>query len=644
MCGIAGGLGQMPFGTLERMANKMSHRGPDNLAIETFDNVHFAHVRLSIIDLSEASNQPLWDSKSEACIIFNGEIYNYKALRNELIDLGVEFKSNGDAEVLLNLYLQFGTGIFEKLNGIFSFAIWDSRRKEMFIARDHFGVKPLYYCENEQGFYFASEMKSLLEVESIKKDFNYDALYRTLIFLYSPGTDTLLKHIKKVEPGHFLKVKDNKIIESKEFWRWPDYKPKRKSLDEFSKGIIEALRNSVNDQLVADVSVGAFLSGGLDSSLLVALANENKDLNLKCFTIDAANDGNNNDGFEDDLPYAKKVAEYLNVDLDVLKVTPDIVKQLPEMIYHLDELQADPAPLNVLLICKNAKAKGIKVLLSGAGGDDVFSGYRRHFAIKFERYWSWLPRPIRIFLKKLTSNLPKKNSIFRRLSKAFSYADMEDNERLLSYFYWMDPDTVRNLFNDDIKNNISDKPMKFICDRLDSLPYKDPLEKMLFLERSYFLVDHNFNYTDKMSMAHGVEVRVPFLDKRVVNYVAGIPSKLKQNGNVGKWILKKAAESLLPKTIIYRPKSGFGAPLREWLKGDLAPLVDDYLSISKIVARGIFNPDKVQQLIERDRSGKEDYAYSIFALVCFEVWCQQFLNIKSEGQPVKQILQNKGSG
>lgn len=627
MCGITGGVGHLEQGTLARMVQKISHRGPNNISYESFGNVHFAHARLSVIDLSDASNQPLWDNSSTACIVFNGEIYNFESLRTELVDAGVKFNSAGDAEVLLNLYLKYGLDLFEKINGIFSFAIWDVSKQELILARDHFGVKPLYYTKNDKGFYFASEIKSLLEVESVSRELNYNALYRTLIFLYSPGVETLLNDVKKVAPGHYMIVKNGEITVENEFWRWPDYQPEDTTAELLADGVLNTLRDSVNDQLVADVSVGAFLSGGLDSSLLVALANEKKNLNMKCFTIDTTEGIGKNDGFEDDLPYAKKIAEYLNVDLDVLKATPNIVEQLPAMIYHLDELQADPAPLNVMMICKQAKEKGIKVLLSGAGGDDVFSGYRRHYAIKFECYWSWLPLPARSLLKTVTSILPKEKSLFRRLSKAFSYADMPTNERLLSYFYWIDPAVVKELFNDKVKQQISAKPMEFIYDRLNSLPYNDPLEKMLFLERSYFLVDHNFNYTDKMSMAYGVEVRVPFLDRRVVNFAAGIPSKYKQNGRVGKWILKKAAEPMLPKSVIYRPKSGFGAPLREWLKGDLAPLVDDYLSIGRLSDRGVFNPDKVRQLIDLDRKGKEDYSYPIFALLCFEVWCQQFLDI-----------------
>lgn len=625
MCGIAGGMGFFEKDALARMIQKINHRGPDNISMESFSDVHFAHARLSVIDLSESSNQPLWDVTSTACIVFNGEIYNYKSLRNELLEVGIEFNSNGDAEVLLNLYLHFGVDIFDKVRGMFSFAIWDSKKKELILARDHFGVKPLYYASNNQGFYFASEIKSLLEVDSINHTLNYDALYRTLIFLYSPGQDTLLSDVNKLKPGHYMIVKDNEIKTIKEFWRWPDYEPSSDSVDKLKNDLLNAMRNSVKEQLVADVPVGAFLSGGLDSSLIVALASENNGSEIECFTIDSIG---GDDGFENDLPYAVKVADFLNVKLDILKASPDIVKQLPEMIYHLDELQADPAPLNVMMISKQARDKGMKVLLSGAGGDDLFSGYRRHFAIKFERVWGGMPKLIRIMLKKASSLLPKNRNSLRRLSKAFAYADSSKDERLLSYFYWIDPNVVKDLFTDEVKLKISDSPMDFILKELDSLPYKDSLEKMLYLERAYFLVDHNLNYTDKTSMAYGVEVRVPFLDKRVVDVASKIPSNLKQNGRVGKWILKKTSEALLPKSIIYRSKSGFGAPLRKWLKGDLAYMVDDYLSVEKLNERGIFNSEKVHELIELDRSGKQDYSYPIFALLCFEVWCNQFLDEK----------------
>ncbi|EGQ7944378.1 asparagine synthase (glutamine-hydrolyzing) [Vibrio cholerae] len=625
MCGILGGIGSLDTKELDKGMKLMAHRGPDNLSSIVSGPAFLAHARLSIIDLSAESNQPMWDSTNSACIVFNGEIYNYKQLRCELETEGVVFSSHGDAEVLLNLYLVYGEHCLDKLSGIFSFAIWDVRYNQLFLARDNYGVKPLYYVESSEGFYFASELKSLLCVKSIKKEINHDSLYRSLVFLWSPGEETLIKGIKKLKPGHFLVVQGRKIVKCQRFWDWPKYNPDfTATATEHQQRIISALDKAVNEQLVADVKVGSFLSGGLDSSLIVSLATKNSEQSIRCFTIDTGSGQQAKDGFEDDLPYAKRVAEHLKVELDTLKVTPDIAKLLPKMIYHLDELQADPAPISVLLICEQAKAQGIKVLLSGAGGDDIFTGYRRHYAVTSERYWGWLPSPFRSALKAATSLLPKDKAVTRRIAKAFQYADLAADERLLSYFFWLDPTIARSLFKHP--DQISDQPFNFIYDEMRQVETKDPVERMLTLEQKYFLVDHNFNYTDKMSMAAGVEVRVPFLDKRVVEAASKVPSSLKQEGRVGKVILKKAAERLLPKDIIYRPKSGFGAPLRTWLKNDLAGYVDTLLSEETINKRGIFSFEKVQQLLADDRSGKGDYSYPIFALLCFEIWCQQFLD------------------
>lgn len=625
MCGIVGYVGTDDSEAKFRMLDSISHRGPDNKSFYLNNNVFLGHTRLSIVDLSPSSNQPIWDYNFKACIVFNGEIYNFKKLRSELELDGVIFNSNGDAEVIVNLYLAYGEDFLDKLDGIFSFAIWDSRNFSVFIARDNYGVKPLYYTIQDNTLFFSSELKSLLNIPSLKKDLNYDSLYRSLIFLWSPGEDTLIRNIKKVKPGHFMIFKDGLVQRYDSYWKWPKYEPDyRLNSFQHQKNITDSLSQAVSDQLVADVPVGSFLSGGLDSSLIVALAINEIEKPIRCFTIDSGHSDQQKDGFQDDLPYAKRVANHLGVELDILKVTPDISKLLPKMIYHLDELQADPAPINVLLICEHAKSQGIKVLLSGAGGDDIFTGYRRHYAVKSERFWAWLPVPFRTLLKNVTSLLPKDKAITRRIAKAFQYADLAEDERLLSYFFWLDPKIARSLFKHP--EQVSDQPFKFIYDEMRHVETNDPVERMLTLEQKFFLVDHNFNYTDKMSMAAGVEVRVPFLDKRVVEAASKVPSFLKQEGRVGKAILKKAAERLLPKDIIYRPKSGFGAPLRTWLKNDLAGYVDTLLSEETINKRGVFSFEKVHQLLADDRNGKADYSYPIFALLCFEIWCQQFLD------------------
>jgi len=626
MCGIVGAESSNSKQVVEQMLERLKYRGPDHVALTTIEQLTIGHARLSILDISSSSNQPLWDVTKRACIVFNGEIYNYKALRSELKAVGYSFSSQGDAEVIINMYLEYGVAAFERLRGIFALAIWDMDKRELILARDAFGVKPLYYTESSNGFYFASEIKALLVAHDLSLELNYDALLRSVVFLWSPGPETVLSGIHKLEPGHYLKVKDKKISEKVMYSQWPSYLPGSGRAQEHFDELESCLRESVRAQLVADVAVGAFLSGGLDSSLIVAMASEIYGNKLECFTIDSTEGNSKNDGFADDLPYAKAAASHVNVPLNIVEAKPDIIKYLSWMIYHLDEPQADPAPINVAMIARAARKKGIKVLFSGAGGDDVFSGYRRHYAIKLERFWSWLPSGGRAILKSSTRKLPKSNPVFRRISKMFAYADLNSDDRLLSYFYWISPDIAYSLFTDEAKQKMSENPFSSLISEIEQLSTKDPLEKMLYLERKYFLVDHNFNYTDKMSMAYGVEVRVPFLDRRVVEYASKIPSKLKQRGKQGKWILKKVAERYLPKSIIYRPKTGFGAPLRSWLQNDLKEVVDELLGKESLEKRGIFKFDAVQSLIDADREGAEDYAYPIFSLVCIEVWCRIFID------------------
>ncbi|MEZ7206962.1 asparagine synthase (glutamine-hydrolyzing) [Pseudoalteromonas sp. DY56-GL79] len=626
MCGILGYSSAEDFSNyMESALATIQNRGPDHQSWQKVsDDTVFGHTRLSIIDLSENSNQPLWDANKRACIVFNGEIYNYKKLKSKLIGLGATFNSEGDGEVILNSFLYLGESWLDELEGIFSFALYSVVDDSILLVRDPYGVKPLYYTQTDNGIFFASEIKALLKFPCIDKALNYDAIWRSIVFLWSPGESTLLESVKKLEPGTLLKIKSNKVISKVKYWNWPLKEAINLSEKEHISSVTNALKESVESQLVSDVPVGSFLSGGVDSSLIVSMANESLKDSLTCFTIDSANEGN--DGFVDDLPYAKKVAELLGVPLNVVQSQPDIVNDLHKMVYTLDEPQADPAPLSVLAISKQAKEKGVKVLLSGAGGDDLFTGYRRHKALQLEKFWSWLPKPLRTALQSQARKIPKSNPNLRRFSKAFSYAGLDANERLLSYFYWIDPQVVKSLFSEKVRTRLSDNPMDFILNKLDDMTTATPIEKMLFLDKNYFLIDHNFNYTDKMSMACGVEVRVPFLDKRVVAAAANIPDPLKQKNGVGKYILKKSAEQYLPKSIIYRSKSGFGAPLRSWLNNELKGLVDESLAKEKITQRGIFDADAVWSLIEADRSGKQDYSYPIFSLLCIEAWFKIFID------------------
>lgn len=636
MCGIAGFVGRFPPDLLGRMSDTVAHRGPDDSGIyfDEHTGLGLAHRRLSIIDLSELGRQPMWDVSGATAIVFNGEIYNYRELRRELVDAGHPFRSNSDTEVLLNLYLRDGEAMLGRLNGIFAFALWDSRARKLLLARDGVGVKPLYYAEPREGFLFASELKALLQASVVDRRLDQAALCRYLTFLWCPAPNTAFAAVKKLEPGHAMVVQEGRVVRR---WRYYDLPNGRAEVlgvpyGEAARRVREAVREAVSRQMVADVPVGAFLSGGLDSSAVAAFAKAHAGKHrLQCFTIDFDGDAAREEGMTEDLPYARKVARHLDVDLHVVRVGPEMADELPRMLYHLDEPQADPAPLNVLFISRLARQHGIKVLLSGGGGDDIFAGYRRHYALMQEQYWAWLPRGIRSALTSGVGYLPARWPPARRVAKAFQYAALDGDDRLAGYFYWTSPELLRSLCGPVLREALTaSTPVAPLLATLASLPAgTPPLERMLYLEGKHFLADHNLNYTDKMSMAAGVEVRVPLLDPELVALAARLPGKYKQHGRTGKWIFKRAMEPYLPRDVIYRPKTGFGAPLRRWLRHELAPIVEDVLSPGSIRNRGLFDVEGVKSLVDMDRAGRIDGTYTIFSLMCIELWCRIFVEGKA---------------
>ncbi|PCJ59300.1 MAG: asparagine synthase (glutamine-hydrolyzing) [Planctomycetota bacterium] len=629
MCGIIGIFGE----NLDRLAsaNKMlEHRGPDDFGIfiDSKARIGLGHRRLSIIDLSMLGHQPMHSEDGSVVIVFNGEIYNYKELRTKLVSKGVSFRGNSDTEVLVNLYLSEGESFISRLNGIFTFALWDSSKNSLLIARDSFGVKPLYYSNQAGQFAFASEIKALLHLIPAARDLDIAALHRYISFLWCPGKGTPLKNVKKLMPGEAMWVK-NGIIERN--WNWyklPVFRGITADLDEKSALINSEslLRQAVQRQMVSDVPVGAFLSGGLDSSSIVSFAREINP-NMQCFTIESL--GGAEEGVTDDLPYARKVAKHLNVPLEVVSIDANrMAGDLEFMVKQLDEPLADLAPLNVFYISQMSSQLGIKVLLSGTGGDDFFTGYRRHRAIQAERYWRWMPRSIRRGLSTFSRNLNHKKAFNRRLSKLFSGADMEGDSRIIEYFKWIRESDLMSLYTNEARCSVGTElagaPM---LDFLKPFPKSTVgLDRMLALEQRFFLPDHNFTYTDKMSMAMGVEVRVPFLDNDLVDFSARIPLGLKQRGAEGKWVLKKMMEKYLPKDVVYRPKSGFGAPLRRWIRHDLRELLGDLLSTESLRRRGIFEPEAIHRLIKANDSGKVDASYTLLSLLCIEIWCRSYLN------------------
>lgn len=640
MCGIAGFFGDYEPTLLEAMNRTISHRGPDDegsLYLPEF-RLGLAHRRLSIIDLSAGGHQPMWDATGTVCIVFNGEIFNFEEWRSRLQAEGHTFKSNSDTEVILNLYLRYGAGVLSRLNGMFAFALWDSRDESLLVARDGVGVKPLYYTEGERGFLFASELKALLQSPHVSRELDAQAIEHYVTYLWCPSPRTMLSSVKKLEPGFALRLEKGRVVRRWCFYDLPYGQGIRpRSPEDSAEEVREAVRTAVHRQLVSDVPVGALLSGGLDSSSVVALAQEKAQGNpIECFTIGFRDEAFKREGSVEDLPYAERVADYVGANLSTVVVGPEMSNEIERLIYHLDEPQADLAGINAYFICKVARDHGIKVLLSGAGGDDIFSGYRRHYALRLEQLWNWLPHTIRSGLRRSTSWLPANPSSMRRLTKAFSYADREGDDHLASYFYWLDNLAVRELFSQDYKELLADKnaaePMLTSLQRLPE--GVDDLNRMLYLEGKHFLADHNLNYFDKMSMATGVEVRVPLLDPDLIALAATIVPSYKQRGRTGKWIFKRAMEPLLPKEIIYRPKSGFGVPLRSWLRNELRDFVEDTLSVASLKRRGIFDPVRVRALLEQDRAGKIDAAYTILSLSFIELWCRLFKDNPHPSFPV----------
>jgi len=625
MCGICGVVAKDADKNIQKMTDALSHRGPNSQGVFIAKNIALGHRRLSIQDLSVNGHQPMLSADDRYVLVFNGEIYNHWEIRKNLSQK-YEFKSKSDTETLLYGYIEYGVDIFDMLNGIFALSIYDKLTSELIIARDNFGVKPLYYYLDNKSMLFASEIKSIIQNQDINNDINESALANYLYFLWSPGEVTPLLNCKKLLPGHYIRIncEDLSSFEIIKYYEIPfDGKYTQKSENELIDELDERLNRAISRQLLSDVPVGFFLSGGLDSSIIVAMAKKaNPNLKTKCYTIDTATNSKR-EGFTEDLPYAKKVAKYLDVELEIVDADVSIMKDFDNMIYYLDEPQADSAPLNVSNICKKARQQGYYVLLGGTAGDDLFSGYRRHQFLFIDKKLRFIPMFLKKIIFKITEFLPFSISIFRRINKLFSPYNYTDRDKQKASLYgWIKEGRVRKLFKNKLE---SFSPNNYLVDQLQNISQEnESLNKMLFWDMKFFLTDHNLNYTDKMSMAHGVEVRVPFLDKELVEFSTKLPIHLKMNGLTTKYLLKKVAERYLPKEIIYRSKSGFGAPVRDWIIDDLNDKINTELNEKRINDGGIFSFKEVNKLIKENKSGKIDVSYSIWSLLAISSWIKQF--------------------
>lgn len=630
MCGIAGYVGRFEPELLARMNRAQGHRGPDGSGRWHDADAGLAHVRLAILDLSPKGAQPMADATGKVILSFNGEIYNYRELRAWLERDGVVFRGESDTEVLANLLARHGRACLPRLNGIFAFAAWFPAERKLLLARDAAGVKPLYWTATPEGRLFASELKAFRGVAGVDWSLDSAAVAAYLTLLYAPGELTPAKGVRKLAPGSYLEWTADGKEQGGSFVA-PHYSAEiqpftdRQAADACRHYLGQAVRR----QLVSDVPLGGFLSGGVDSSAIAhfACAELGDAGRYPCFTVGSADQaGLASEGFAEDHPYAVLMARRLGAPLHDAVLRGSALADLDAMVWTLDEPTADVAAFTAHAVCREAREHGVKVLLSGTGGDDLFTGYRRHAALQAERYWAWAPRLLRAFLSRSTRGLSARSPFGRRLSKLFRYADAEPAERLASYYLWIGQETLAPALSPALRESLgAHRPVDLLLRSLDGLPAGvSRLNQMLHLDRAHFLADHNLNYTDKMAMACGVEVRLPFLDPDLVAFSERLADDRKYQGPTGKHVLRRALRGALPDEILARPKAGFGLPLRQLIHGVYGERLRELARSGRLDATGLFSGEGAVALLEADKRGEIDAAYPLLAILCLESWMRQF--------------------
>lgn len=633
MCGIAGFINFNNVETIAASANKVQqHRGPDSQAYWIEGNVCLTHQRLSIIDLESRSNQPF--DKGNLVMIFNGEIYNYQELKAALLeqDPTIRFTTTSDTEVLLELYRVKKEKCLEEAIGMFAFAILEKDTGKLFIARDQFGIKPVFYTQIGNSFAFSSELKTLVNLPGFNKTIDYRALVGSINYLWVPGNVSLFQDTHKLGAASYVQIDTRSAILKpvfQQYWSLPRQDIPAMTENECIDQVRTCMEESVARHMIADVPVSCFLSGGLDSSLISVLAKQHTD-RLSTYTIGTSQSDKQTEQMPDDERYAGQLARLHHFEHHEIIIEADIVRDLPAMVYTLDEPIGDPAALNTYLICKAARERGVRVLLSGMGADELFFGYRRQKATLMAMRYKKIPAPVRKLIAALIKLLPVKVGdkglrIFRWAKRFQSFADLSAEESYMRSYSYYNQRELQGLFKENIDASyewLRDQHKGYFNEKAD----QGPINQMCNTDIHMFMQGLNLTYTDRASMAASVEVRVPFIDRKVVELAMRIPPQFKYQQGQSKYILKKVAEKYLPHDIIYRPKASFGAPIRSWISRDLKPMIDDLLSATSVNKRGIFHYDYVKKMIDDDRSGKEDNAYRIYQLITLELWFRNFLD------------------
>ena len=643
MCGIAGifdPAGRIALdNALVAMSTTMAHRGPDDEGVwrqrlSTGGQVGLASRRLAILDLSEAGHMPMSSPDGSLTITYNGEIYNYPDLRQHLEGKGYVFRSNSDTEAILHLYAEYGLECLRHLNGMFAFGLWDRRKQRMFLARDHFGIKPLYYSTGGV-FAFASEAKSLFCIPGTERAVDPVGLDEYLTYLWVPEPNTIFKGIAKVPAGNYLLVTE-KTRSLVKYW---DYTmPDRDHTFELAPEEIytelrERFFRAVKAQMLADVPVGAFLSSGLDSSSIVAAMARADPRPVRTFTVAFPARHRLGELTIDDPSVAMRTANRFGCEHSHIVVEPQVANLLPKVVWHMDEPVADPSAILTYLVAQEAHGK-VKVLLSGVGGDELLAGYRKHRAHElagtYQRLPGWLRSGVIEPVAKAMPafrNTPIKGHV-RLAKKMVRSGSLGSQERFITDSIYLNRAQRDELYAQSWTDPMGELQRRSIhLDHFGPVEKADFLNQMLYVDAKTFMVSLPLHINDKMTMATSIEARVPFLDRNLAEWVArNVPPNLKLHGGQGKFVLRQAMRGVLPDEVLRQRKTGFAPPLDHWLANDLRLMVNDLLDDATLTRRGILNPGYVRKLVSEQRSGREDWSLQVWQLLTLELWMREFID------------------
>lgn len=605
---------------LADMCQIIRHRGPDDQGLLIDKNIGLGMRRLSIIDLS-TGHQPMSNEDESIWIVYNGECYNFLEWREYLKQKGHQFKTNSDTETIIHLYEEFGYDCLKKINGMFSFCLWDKNRQELFIARDRLGVKPLYYTRTSARLILSSEIKAILLDPQVSREVDLESFSNYLTFRFAPHPKTMFKGIFKLPAGHFMIYKDENI-KIHQYWEVEFKEPmKQKKPQQYIDEFLALLKDAVRLRLISDVPLGAFLSGGLDSTTIVALMSQLISQPVKTFSIgfgDCVGDRT----YWDERDFSALAAKFYQTDHHELPVKADMISLLPKLVWHLDEPIADPGALPTMIVSELAR-QYVTVSLSGMGADETIGGYKKYTANTIVNYYRLLPKGL---LEGCISKLPLKPLLRYRINKSLAFFQLQDEiDRCVTLLGSINNESKNRLISESVRASLPGfRSQEVYKHLLENKTIASALNRLLYLEMKTYLSDQLLPITDKTSMAHSLEVRTPFLDYRLVEFEAGVPPQLKVRGLTTKYLLKKAVVDLVPKEIIWRKKQGFSVPIDQWFKKELKNYLPNLIKDKGFKKACLFNTDYIAWLIhEHGRSGY--FSFELWAIIVFDLWYKAYI-------------------